>query len=143
MWVLEQLLEANDEISPYVIISDADTGLNAALKTFLPFVKHIHCIFHIHQNLDRHIQKSLSENYKFFLSQFYSVRNCLNETTFNIKLNQLNKAFSCVSNYLIGTLGKIKESWGKAFICMVSKKFVLDLISHLILVNLHNLLNYL
>src|SRR5579862_697564 len=41
-WVLEQLLEANDGISPSVIISDADTGLDAALKTFLPFVKHVH-----------------------------------------------------------------------------------------------------
>ncbi|RIA87509.1 hypothetical protein C1645_827673 [Glomus cerebriforme] len=44
--------------------SDADTGLDAALKTF---VKH---------------------------------------------------AFPCASNYLMGTLNKIKESWGKEFICM-------------------------
>ena len=67
MWVLEQLLEANDRISPSVIISDADTGLDAALKTFLPSVKHVHCIFHIRQNLDRHIQRSLGENYNSFL----------------------------------------------------------------------------
>lgn len=120
-WVLEQLLEANDGISPLVIISDADTGLDAALKLYLPFVKHVHCIFHIRQNIARQIQRSLGENYNSFLSQFYSVRNCLNETAFNIKLDQLNEAFPCASNYLMGTLEKIKESWGKAFICMVSK----------------------
>jgi hypothetical protein len=113
MWVLKQLLEANNKISPSVIISNADTDLDVALKTFLPFVKHVYCIFYIYQNLDRYIQKFLSKNYKSFLSQFYSVRNCLNEITFNIKLNQLNKAFSCISNYLMGTLGKIKESWEK------------------------------
>ncbi|CAB4379092.1 unnamed protein product [Rhizophagus irregularis] len=71
-WVLEQLLEANDGISPFVIISDADTSLDAALKTFLPFIKHVHCIFHIRQNLDRHIQRSLGKHYNSFLSQFYS-----------------------------------------------------------------------
>ncbi|CAG8780775.1 10018_t:CDS:2, partial [Gigaspora margarita] len=56
IWVLELLLEANNGIIPTTIISDADTGLDAALKTFLPFVKHVHCIFHIQQNMDRHLQ---------------------------------------------------------------------------------------
>ena len=121
MWILEQLLEANDGISPSVIISDADTGLDAALKTFLPFVKHIHYIFHIRQNLDRQIQRSLGENYNAFLSQFYSARNSLNEAAFDIKWKQLNETFPCAKNYLMGTLDKIKESWGRAFICMVNK----------------------
>ena len=120
MWVLEQLLNANDGISPSVIISDADTGLDAALKTFLPLVKHVHCIFHIRQNLDRHLQRSLGENYDNFLSWFYSVRNSLNKAAFDIKWNQLNEMFPCANNYLMGTLDKIKESWGKAFVCMVS-----------------------
>ncbi|GBC42134.2 protein FAR1-RELATED SEQUENCE 5-like [Rhizophagus irregularis DAOM 181602=DAOM 197198] len=46
-WVLEQLLEANNGITPTIIISDADTGLDVALKPLLPYIKHIYCIFHI------------------------------------------------------------------------------------------------
>ncbi|CAG8608989.1 24607_t:CDS:2, partial [Gigaspora rosea] len=80
--------QANNGIIPTAIISDADTGLDAALKTFLPFVKHVYCIFHIRQNMDRHLQHTW-----------------------------LNETFSCKSSYLMGTLDKIKESWGKAFIC--------------------------
>jgi hypothetical protein len=120
VWVLEQLLKANDGISPSVLLSDADTGLDAAVKSFLPNVKHVHCIFHIRQNLDRHVQRPLGENYKEFLSKFYSVRNSLNETLFNIRWEQLNELFPCINDYLMGTLDKIKESWGKAFICMVN-----------------------
>ncbi|CAB4425554.1 unnamed protein product [Rhizophagus irregularis] len=97
---------------------DADTGLDAALKTLLPHIKHIYCIFHIRQNLDRHMQSSLGENYRNFLSKFYSARNSLNETLFEIRWNQLIEAFPSTNNYLIGTLDKIKESWAKAFICM-------------------------
>ena len=41
IWVLEQLLEANNGIIPTAIISDADTKLDAVLKIFLPFVKHV------------------------------------------------------------------------------------------------------
>ncbi len=91
---------------------------------FLPNVKHIHCIFHIWQNLDCHVQQSLGEHYNAFLSKFYFVHNSLNKTLFKIRWDQLNELFSCTNNYLIGTLDKIKESWGKAFICMVS--FSLD-----------------
>ncbi|CAB4411418.1 unnamed protein product [Rhizophagus irregularis] len=123
-WVLEQLLEANNGITPTIIISDADTGLDAALKTLLPHIKHIHCIFHIRQNLDRHMQSSLGENYRNFLSKFYSARNSLNETLFEIRWNQLIEAFPSTNNYLIGTLDKIKESWAKAFICMMSTQRV-------------------
>lgn len=61
------------------------TGLNAALKTLLPHIKHIHYILHIHQNLDRHIQSSLGENYRNFLFKFYSVQNSLNEAVFKIR----------------------------------------------------------
>ncbi|CAB4424054.1 unnamed protein product [Rhizophagus irregularis] len=103
---------------------DADTGLDAALKTLLPHIKHIHCIFHIRQNLDRHMQSSLGENYRNFLSKFYSARNSLNETLFEIRWNQLIEAFPSTNNYLIGTLDKIKELWAKAFICMMSTQRV-------------------
>ncbi|GES73163.1 protein FAR1-related sequence 5-like [Rhizophagus clarus] len=110
VWVLEQLLKANNGILPAVLLSDADTGLDAAIKNFLPNVKHVHCIFHICQNLDRHVQRSLGENYTEFLSKFYSVRNSLNETLFNIRWEQLIELFPCANDYLMGTLDKIKES---------------------------------
>ena len=106
---------------------------DAAIKDFLPNVKHVHCIFHIRQNLDRHVQRSLGENYNEFLSKFYSVRNSLNETVFNIKWNQLNELYPCVSDYLMGTLDKIKKSWGKAFVCTVN---ILHLLLSLKLKNL-------
>ena len=47
-WILEQLLEANGEIVLIVIINNADTGLDAALKTFLPNVKHIRYSLYIY-----------------------------------------------------------------------------------------------
>ncbi|CAG8624353.1 14825_t:CDS:2, partial [Racocetra persica] len=87
IWVFEQLLSANNNILPLVLISDANTGLDAAVKTFLPNVKHIHYIFHLRQNLDRYLQSTLVEK------------------------------FPSASTYLVETLNKIKESWAKAFIC--------------------------
>ena len=48
------------------------------------------------------------------------MHNSLNKAAFDIKWNQLNEMFPCANNYLMGTLDKIKESWEKAFVCMVS-----------------------
>ena len=48
------------------------------------------------------------------------MRNSLNETLFNIRWKQLNELFPYANDYLMGTLDKIKESWEKAFICMVN-----------------------
>ena len=56
VWVLEQLLKSNNGILPSVLLGDADTGLDSSVKSFLPNVKHVHCIFHICQNLDCHVQ---------------------------------------------------------------------------------------
>ncbi|CAG8519315.1 17814_t:CDS:2, partial [Racocetra fulgida] len=119
-WVFEQLLNANDQILLLVLISDADTGLDAAVKTFLPTVKHIHCIFHIRQNLDRHIQSSLGQNYHEFLAKFYLAYNSLNEALFEVRWNHLIELFPSTNSYLMETLDKIKESWAKAFICTVN-----------------------
>ncbi|GES85590.1 protein FAR1-related sequence 5-like [Rhizophagus clarus] len=44
----------------------------------------------------------------------------MNETLFNIKWKQWIELFSCVNNYLMGTLDKIKESWSNAFICIIN-----------------------
>ncbi|CAG8580299.1 19576_t:CDS:2 [Dentiscutata erythropus] len=115
--VFEQLLNANDKILPTVLISNADTGLDAAVKTFLSTIKHIHYIFHIRQNLDRHIQSFLGKNYNEFLAKFYLAYNSLNEVIFKARWNQLIELFPFTNSYLMEMLDKIKESWTKTFIC--------------------------
>ncbi|RIA82919.1 hypothetical protein C1645_834604 [Glomus cerebriforme] len=75
------------------------------------------------------------ENYNDFLSKFYSAQNSLNEAIFEIKWNQLIETFPLASNYLTGTLDKIKESWVKAFICMTTKAEYRDWIESLPHVN--------
>ena len=82
MWVLKNLLEAVNNLQPLTIYSDCDTGLGPAIETIFPFTRYLHCIFHIVQNIKKHLMRPLGSEFTKFQTEFFSCRYTLYETIF-------------------------------------------------------------
>lgn len=71
-----------------------------AIQQELPNTHHIHCIFHIHQNLPRKLKGILGKDYLKFDSEFYKARNSLSEEMFEVNWNNLKNTYCQAENYL-------------------------------------------
>lgn len=70
-WILQQTLIATG-IEPQVIMTDMDPAMDAACQIIYKNTYHIHCIWHLSQNLPRRLKAKLgTENFKSFLSDFW------------------------------------------------------------------------
>ena len=54
-----------------VIITDADPAMDAAIAQIYPLTKHLHCIWHIGQNLPKNLKGKLCEDYEIFAKKFF------------------------------------------------------------------------
>src|SRR3954453_12137189 len=81
-WVFQCVKEATG-ISPRVFVTDGDQALNGAVITQFPDAIHMHCIWHIEQNLPKQLKGKLGSNYNNFMKDFYKARNSLTEEQFN------------------------------------------------------------
>ena len=111
-WMLEQLLLTTN-LSPRVVVSDADPALLAAVPLVFSEAYEIHCIFHIMTNLRKHVGPAVSD-YKTFEKEFLQARNCLSDTRFEQLWNELINKYSQVSEYL-HFLYQSKKCWAKAY----------------------------
>ncbi|CAG8806079.1 26595_t:CDS:2, partial [Gigaspora margarita] len=82
MWVLNKLLEATNNVAPITIYSDCDTGLGPAIETVFPNTRYLNCIFHIFQNIKKHLMHSLESQFAEFQNEFFSCRNTLFQEVF-------------------------------------------------------------
>ena len=70
LWILQCLKRTS--IEPGVIITDADPAMIGAIQQELPNTHHVHCIFHINQNLPHKLKGVLvGKDYLKFVSEFY------------------------------------------------------------------------
>ena len=77
IWILKYLSEANNKIALKSFWSDSEPGLiNAVLQVFLT-TPHFYCLFHIWQNIIKHLKTKLGSNFQAFGKCFYSYRNAL------------------------------------------------------------------
>lgn len=115
-WVFQQTLDATG-IEPRVIITDMDPAVDAACRSVYKSTYHIHCIWHLSQNLPKHLKSKLGrENYKKFIHDFWKARNSLSVNVFEQRFNSLFEKYPDASDYLRNPIYSIHESWACAFI---------------------------
>ena len=64
-WILQCTLDATG-LSPKIFVTDADPGMDIAIRLKYPSTFHIHCIWHIGQNLILRLRSKLGELFELF-----------------------------------------------------------------------------
>ncbi|CAG8794207.1 7003_t:CDS:1, partial [Cetraspora pellucida] len=80
-WIFKYVKELTG-ILPKVFITDSDSVVNGAVATQFPNTFHMHCIWHISQNLPKHLKNILGFKFNDFMKDFYIARNSLTEEQF-------------------------------------------------------------
>ena len=91
-WVYQCVKEATS-ISPKVLVTDGDPAVNAAVMVQFPDTFHMHCIWHITQNLPKQLKGKLGSSFGKFMKDFYTARNSLKEEQFNERYSNLTLLF--------------------------------------------------
>jgi hypothetical protein len=91
-WVFQCVKEATG-ISPRVFVTDSDPAVSSAVATLFPDTFHMHCIWHIGQNLPKQLKGKLGSNFDNFMKDFYMTRNSLTEKQFNERYTYCVKLF--------------------------------------------------
>src|SRR5579859_6557757 len=97
-------------IYPAVMITNADPAIDAAITQIYPQMKHLHCIWHISQNIPKNLKGKLHGNYKEFAKKFFQYRNKLSIKCFEHDYIKLIEDYSSAKNYL-EWLYESKKSW--------------------------------
>ena len=70
-------------VTPKVLVTDGDPAVNATVMVQYPDAFHMHCIWHISQNLSKQLKGKLRPDFNDFIKDFYIARNSLKEEQFN------------------------------------------------------------
>ncbi|KAF8939625.1 hypothetical protein BGZ58_009126, partial [Dissophora ornata] len=74
--VLQQLLEANDNLLPHVIIVNEDPAMEAAGANVIEGTILLNCIWNLgHQNLNKNLHGALGKDWEPFISSFWVAQN--------------------------------------------------------------------
>ncbi|CAG8709747.1 12795_t:CDS:2, partial [Racocetra persica] len=83
MMVLQQTLDATGS-EPWVIMTDMDLAIDMACQVKYINSYHVHCIWHMSQNLPKRLKTKLgSENFKEFICDFWKAWNSLSIEVFD------------------------------------------------------------
>ena len=114
-WVLQQTLDATGS-QPRVILTDMDPAMTAACQIIYKDTYHIHCIWHMSQNLPKRLKHKLgATDFKTFNTDFWKTRNSLCVEVFEQRFQALIEKFPNSSTYMRNTLYPIRQSWVRAF----------------------------
>ena len=112
---MQQTLDATSS-QPRVILTDMDPAMNAACQTIYKGTYHIHCIWHMSQNLPKRLKHKLgAADFKTFNTDFWKTRNSLCVEVFEQRFQALIEKFPNSSTYMRNTLYPIRQSWVRAF----------------------------
>jgi hypothetical protein len=100
LWMLEKLREASAGFAPSVILVDQDPGLDTALRQVYPETQVINCIWHLKENLKRHLSSILGPRYQRLLSVFDEACEALTPTAFENIWDKLLEEFGGDGNGL-------------------------------------------
>ena len=99
-WVLQQTLDATD-LEPRVIMTDMDPAMNVACQIVYKNIYHIHCIWHMSQNLPKRLKNKLgTADFKAFIKDFWKTRNSLCMEVFEQRFQALLEKFPNANDYL-------------------------------------------
>jgi hypothetical protein len=114
-WVLQQLLNANDNLPPHVILVDGDYAMEAACDNIIESTVLLNCIWHLgHQNLSRNLQGALGRDWDAFISAFWTARNSVTDQEFELRWKEDVEGFGANKPSVQAYLGKIferREHW--------------------------------
>jgi hypothetical protein len=113
-WILQCFMKAANNIVPKAFWTDSKPKLiNAAAHVFSS-TSHFYCLFHIHQNIIKHLKTKIP-NFNDFIKVFYSCRNALSVEIFEQCWELMIKKFPECERYMTRTLYTNRISWAKAF----------------------------
>jgi MULE transposase domain len=115
VWILQCLANATDNIIPKTFWTDSEPGLINAVSHVFPTTHHFYCLFHIWQNIIKHLKSKLGMDFLLFSRAFYSCRNALSIEIFEQKWKFMVETFPACRNYMIKTLYANRISWAKCY----------------------------
>jgi hypothetical protein len=98
-WSLRVLLQVLG-IYPTVMITDADPAIDAAIAQIYSQTKHLHCIWHIGQNIPKNLKSKLQGSYEEFAKRFFQCCNKLNIEGFENGYMKLIEDYPSTKSYL-------------------------------------------
>ncbi|CAB4492897.1 unnamed protein product [Rhizophagus irregularis] len=113
-WVFQCVKEAIG-VSPKVFVTDGNSAVNATVIIQFLNTFHMHCIWHISQNLLKQLKGKLSSSFDDFMKDFYKARNSLREEQFNERWDALLQNYPQSKDYLMKVLGCNPQSWACTF----------------------------
>jgi hypothetical protein len=115
VWILQCLAKATNNIVPKSFWADSEPGLINAVSQVFPNTQHFYCLFHIWQNIIKHLKSKLGANFPLFSKAFYSCRNVLNIELFEQRWKTMVETFPACQNYMTKTLYANRISWAKCY----------------------------
>ena len=77
-WLLQQILEANNQLAPNLLLVDEDPAMEATCASQIPTTIIINCIWHLGSlNIKKNLHAALRSAWENFNSCFWSARNTL------------------------------------------------------------------
>ena len=114
IWILQCLLKATG-IIPKSFWTDSEPGLINAVSQVFPTTPHFYCLFHIWQNIIKHLKVKLGSNFDSFAKAFYSCRNALCIEIFEQHWEFMIKKFPECERYMTRLYAN-RISWAKAYL---------------------------
>ena len=113
-WILQCLLKVTG-ITLKSFWTDSEPGLINAVSQVFPTTPHFYCLFHIWQNVIKHLKAKLGSNFNYFAKAFYACRNALYVEIFEKRWKLMIENFPECENYM-ARLYTNQISWAKAYL---------------------------
>ncbi|CAG8677989.1 14116_t:CDS:2 [Funneliformis caledonium] len=105
----------HQRVSPKSFWTDSEPGLINAVSQVFPITPHFYCLFHIWQNVIKHLKAKLGSNFNHFAKAFYICRNALCVEIFEKCWKLMIENFPKCENYM-ARLYTNRISWTKAYL---------------------------
>ncbi|CAI2176926.1 12028_t:CDS:1 [Funneliformis geosporum] len=99
LWSLKVILQAYG-IYLTVMITDADPAMDVAIAQIYSQTRHLHCIWHIDQNIPKNLKSKLHDDYEEFAKKFFQYHNKLSIENFEHDYIKLIEDYPNVKGYL-------------------------------------------
>ncbi|GBC13105.1 hypothetical protein GLOIN_2v1812649 [Rhizophagus irregularis DAOM 181602=DAOM 197198] len=96
-------------------LMDSEPGLINAASHVFPTTPHFYCLFHIWQNIIKHLKNKLGEAFPSFSKAFYLCRNTLSVELFEQHWKVMMSTFPESCSYITKVLYSNRSSWAKSY----------------------------
>ncbi|CAB5215287.1 unnamed protein product [Rhizophagus irregularis] len=109
-------MKATNNIPPKSFWTDSEPGLINATSHIFSLTPYFYCIFHIWQNIVKHLKVKLGENFHSFSKAFYTCRNALSIELFERKWKYMLDTFLECHSYMTKTMYPNHSNWAKSYL---------------------------